>query len=895
LVGKTLGHYEILEPLGAGGMGEVYRARDATLKREVAIKVLPEDLSTDPDRLARLEREAHLLAALNHPNIATIHSLEQAADTRFLVLELVKGESLEQRLAKGRLPTEAALDLCKQIAEALEAAHGEGIIHRDLKPANVLITPQGRVKVLDFGLAKAFEANAAAGDISQSPTLTVASTQTGVILGTAPYMSPEQVRGLPLDKRVDIWAFGCLLYETLTLSRAFARETVADTLAAILEAEPNWGALPGATPQMIGVLVERCLRKDPSRRLHDIADARIEIEEVLSGGTDATSATLAAPAGRGTTGVNPWKLAIPLAIAGALLGAVGMWSTRPPPPEVVVKRFRIDAPRETAFYSGSVPGTAISPDGKFVVFSAGRQLWKRPVGDPNATPIAGTEGARTPFFSPDGRKLGFAIGSGDERQIRSVSIAGGPPERLGSTFRTASGASWEIDGYIYFGQGPDGIMRVAEDGAEEATTVVPLKEGEQALGPQLLPGGEWLLFTLLSGSDSWSDASIVAQKLAGGERRVLISRGADGRYVPTGHIVYAFENRLFAVPFDVDNVDVYGESATVVDGVQWSSRSGTGHYAFSDNGDLVFLPSRPSAGWQLAWVHRQGGILEPLPHDAEVFGEIELSPDGRHIAAEINAGAGKWDVWIYETEKGGSRWPLTTGGSNSFPLWSLDGEWVYFKSTRNGNDEIWKAPLDRSSGEQLVWNDAEAPVRPDSISEAGMMLFARGAQASSDIGMLAVDSGQSPEMVVATGANEKNARFSPDGRLFAFQSDESGQFEVYLQEVGSGKKLKVSTSLLGGRQPNWSRSGREIFYRPAEATGILVVEVDVDSWMAWDPVELTDIRMLTDTFSVTDDGQRILGAVVAGSLAPDWETPFIRLEVVLNWFEDLKRLVPTGR
>ncbi len=435
MVGKTLGHYEILELLGAGGMGEVYRARDTTLKREVAIKVLPEQLSADPDRLARLEREAHLLAALSHANIATIHALEEDQGARFLVLELVKGESLEQRLSKGPLPVETALDLCKQIAEALEAAHGEGIIHRDLKPANVLITPEGKAKVLDFGLAKTVEAAPSEADMSRSPTLTVAGTQTGVILGTAPYMSPEQVRGQPLDKRADIWAFGCVLYKALVGRRAFNRETVADTLAAIIEAEPDWGALPTTTPALVVALLRRCLRKNPDRRLHDIADARIEIEEALGEGTDAISPMLAAPVAVEMTRGIPWKPAAPMAVAGLVVGSVVtgalVWTlVRPaPPPPVPVVRSLLTPSATGPVEVRQDVNVALTPDGTWLVYvgapDGNRSLYVRSLSGIEATQLTTTGLVpRNPFISPDGNWVGFW--SAPPPTLHRVSIHGGP-------------------------------------------------------------------------------------------------------------------------------------------------------------------------------------------------------------------------------------------------------------------------------------------------------------------------------------------------------------------------------------------------------------------------------------------------------------------------------------
>jgi len=479
--GTKLGHYEIIGPLGAGGMGEVYRARDTSLKREVAIKVLPEALSADPDRLARLEREAHLLAALNHPNIATIHSLEQFEETRCLVLELVPGESLQERLARGSLAVEVALDLCTQIAAALEAAHGEGIIHRDLKPANVLITPDGRAKVLDFGLAKAFEGQ-----------------------GTAPYMSPEQARGEPLDKRVDIWAFGCVLYESLTASRAFARATVADTLAAIIETEPNWGALPGATPPMVVALIKRCLRKDPARRLHDIADARIEIEEADEDPDALLPAGVAIAEGRPLwMRVAPWALAGLMALVA---GAALYWIATLPDPPGSVHFAALPPDVEFSFVENRAPAFAISPDGSQLVYrvagenEGGDRVYVKHMDQLRGSPIPGIESvaAAGGVFSPDGQEIGFAA----EDKLWRAPVSGGTPLPIGDVPYVVRGASWGPDDTIVLGTATNaqhsGLVRVrAQDGALEVLTELNADRGELShRWPQFLPGGKAVVFTI---------------------------------------------------------------------------------------------------------------------------------------------------------------------------------------------------------------------------------------------------------------------------------------------------------------------------------------------------------------------------------------------------------------
>ncbi len=809
--GTKLGPYEITEQLGAGGMGEVWLAQDTRLGRKVAIKVLPAEFASDPERLARFEQEARAAAALNHPHIASVFDVGMEDGTHFMVQEYLEGDTLREPLQKGALPLKKALGLATEIAEALAAAHAAGIIHRDLKPENIFVTKEGHAKVLDFGLAKLTEVAGAGspGGATQSPTMM--GTVAGQVMGTAGYMAPEQVEGSEeIDHRADLFAFGCVLYEMVGGRRSFAGTNVHETLGRIVDKDPEpLAAIDARLPVEVQRIAKKCLAKEPGRRYQGAAELVIDLRVLEADVESGTAMPLGgqpvvAPAVVETARTSPWKLAVPLAVASALLAALGVWFTIPSPPESVITRFYIDYPPETTFLSAATLGVAISPDGKSVVFNANRQLWLRAIDDPVATPIRGTEQARVPFFSPDGRQLGFWGGDG---QIKSVSITGGAPVSLGPAPVRAYGASWADDGYIYFGQGAGGILRVSDNGGEPQV-VVQMEEGEQAYGPQLLPGGEWLLFTLRSGSSSWNAASIVAQPVSGGERKLLVTGGTDGRYVPTGHIVYSLEGNLFAVPFDANSMEVTGGSVSVVEEVQQAaSYTGAGQYAFSDRGDFVYMPGGgATSAFQLAWADRNGQV-EPLSFEPRSFLNLDLSPDDQRIAVEIQGDDGKYDIWIYEIERGGSQVRLTTEGNNEAPVWSPDGEWVFFVSHRSGNYDIWKRRADRSLDAEPVLH-MEAPVWPMSISADGaMLLFKSGDIPNNDVGLLALDTDQEPEMLVATAASEGWGSFSPDGRFFAFSSNETGQYEVNVREVSSGRtfpstvKLTRNRSLLSIQRP----------------------------------------------------------------------------------------------
>ena len=608
MVGQTISHYKITEKIGQGGMGEVYRATDTKLDRDVALKVLPEAFASDQQRMARFAREAKVLASLNHPNIATIHGLEEADGKQALVLELVEGEDLAERIHRGAIPLEESLKIALQIAEALEAAHDKGIIHRDLKPANVKITPEGVVKVLDFGLAKAMEEEVVPEDISQSPTISQLATKAGIILGTAAYMSPEQARGKPVDKRTDIWAFGAVLYEMLAGKMAFGGEDASEILAAVIAKEPDLGQLSSKIPPRIRELTERCLRKDRKMRVPDIADARIYVQEYLADPSAYEVDVTVAPQASGKQQMVPWTVA-GLTIAALLISLVVLWPTPPAPRPLT--RFPIPLPLDQLLSSRGRHLVALSPDGTHLVYVANNQLYLRAMDQLEATPIRGTaEGSgREPFFSPDGQWVGFWAGG----QLKKVSISGGASVTLCEA-ENPSGASWGADDRIVFGQVAEGIFQVSANGGEKELLIsVDSAKGDRAHGPQILPDGKTVLFTLGSEGVDWDDAQIVVQSLATGERKVLVSGGSDARYVPTGHLAYKQQGTLLAVPFDVVRLEVTGGPVPIVEDVAQAgiTFSGTAQYTFSDLGSLVYVPGGRVVKRTLVWVDREGKE-EPL-------------------------------------------------------------------------------------------------------------------------------------------------------------------------------------------------------------------------------------------------------------------------------------------
>jgi len=695
-------------------MGEVYRARDTKLDREVAIKILPDAVARDPERLARFEREAKVLAALNHPNIAQIYGVEDRA----LVMELVEGETL-----KGPVPVDTSLKYAKQIAEALEAAHEKGIIHRDLKPANIMITAAGVVKVLDFGLAKAADESLASGDATVSPTLTMSPTRAGMILGTAAYMSPEQARGKTVDKRADVWAFGVVLYEMSTGRQTFTGETITDVLASVVKEQPSLDRLPGR----VRSIVERCLQKDPRQRWQAIGDVRVEIDALL-----ADPRGLAGEDQR--SGSRPlWKRAIPVVAAVVLSAITGVvvWRLKPSPP-LTITRFPLLLAQGQEFTGLSGPALAISPDGTQIVYSANQRLYQRSMGELEARALPGAD-ERTnlvnPVYSPDGRFL--LAYSPSDRALKKISVSGGAAVTI-CQLEGSYGFSWGGDGIVF--ANTQGILRVSPNGGNPEF-LVPIKSPELASHPQVLPGGEAVLFSVATGVNAWDNAQIVVQTLKAGARKTLIRGGSAARYIATGHIVYAQSGTLFAVPFDLRRLEVTGGPVPLIEGVTRGYVTGVAQFSFSNTGTLIYIPgpvSASSARSSLAFVDRKGGV-DPSQLPPGPFAYPRVSKDGKRVAYETDDGK-ESIIWIYDLSGTTAARRLTFQGVNRYPVWSSDGERVAFQSDREGDLGIfWQRADGNGSAERLTKPEKGMAHIPDSFSTDGQQLSftaSRGGTAS---------------------------------------------------------------------------------------------------------------------------------------------------------------------
>ena len=896
MIGTTIGRYEILSLLGAGGMGEVYQARDTRLGRIVAVKILPKQLAEDRERIQRFEREARLLASLNHVNIATLFGFEENEGTHFLVMELVDGATLAERIARGPIPLAEALTIARQIADALEAAHEKGVIHRDLKPANVKITTDGKVKVLDFGLAKALIAPAH-GDFLSSPTMSVGGTYAGVVLGTAPYMSPEQAKGLDVDQRSDVFAFGCVLFEMLTGRRSFPGDTVTDAIASVLAREPDMTTLPSGVHPRLHEILRRCLEKDQKRRWQAVGDLRVELEAIsLDPHGLSVPSTQAARRPR-------WTFIAPAALAGAVAAAATaavFWSLRPQPPPAAVTRFSYVLPKDQSFTRAGRHVFAMSPDGSNVVYVANNQLYLKPMADMDAKPIAGTaQDVDTPFFSPDGKWIAFeAVAEG---KLKKVAVSGGPVVTL-AEIDNPYGAFWASGDQIFVGQGTKGIVRVSANGGKPET-VVTVKPGELAQSPQLLPDGDHLLFTLAEGNgdEQWDKAQIVIQSLGSGARTVLVNGGTDARYVRTGHVIYAVGATVFAVPVDIKTRRVSGAPVPILDGVsRAASNTGAAFIAVSDNGSLGFVPgsvANASTSVRLAFISRNGQTTA-LNVPQRPYFQPRISPDGRQLAVEVKEGK-EANIWVYDLSGTTAMRRLTFSGKNRTPLWTRDGR-VVFTSDREGDSGLfWQLADGSGPAERLTTAEADVFHTPDSWSPTGALIFERnGTKVHTSLWFVFPDGDRKPQSLVDPvnrSSSVGDATVSPDGKWFLYAAgDSTVGIRVYAQPFPpSGAKYEMSPNLT--TEPAWSPDGREIFYVDISGkTRLMAVDVRTQPSFGIGtpaplPIEGFAIRDGARSYDITPDGKRFL-VMLPASETTSGET--LQINVVLNWFHDLEQRVP---
>ncbi|MFA6958408.1 MAG: protein kinase [Thermoanaerobaculia bacterium] len=893
--GTKLAHYEIAAAIGKGGMGEVYRAKDTRLGRDVAIKLLPEEFTRDAERLGRFEREARLLASLNHPHIAAIHGLEEFDGSRFLVMELAPGEDLSARLGRGAVPLREALEIAAQIAEALEVAHEKGIIHRDLKPANVKVSDDGAVKLLDFGLAKALDSEEGDSDISNSPTMVRAATHAGMIIGTAAYMSPEQARGKKADKRADIWALGVVLHEMLTGARLFGGETVSDTLAAVLRGDIDFATLPEETPREIRTLLRRCLERNPKNRLHDVADARIALAEVLEGRMDDAPP---APSSGAKRGPRAGAIAIAIACSAVAATFITLGVTRwlvPPASAAAARSAHVSIALPEGYEAGSthLRAVAISHDGARIAFvglkDGKNRIFVRALDDPEATALEGTEGGDGPFFSPDGQWIGFFAGS----KLRKIAVGGAALETLADA-PSHRGGDWGDDGYIYFAPtNVGGILRVPESGgATTEVTHVNAAGGEIShRWPQRVAGTTTLLFSIWTGPGD-DEHHVAMQTLEAREHHLLVKGGDAAQYAAKpGLLLYTHHGQLLTVPWKPSQQDL-GKAVPVAAAEQPNEsigNEGCGNYSLSDDGTLAYLGGgRAYGAMRLVWIDRQGAQT-PVPLPDRVYENVAISPDASRAVLQTREGTTR--LWIYDFARG-TLTPLGTGaGSSQAPLWTADGKRVIYRGTRKGTRNLYWITVDGSGDEERLTTKPGVIQTPTSVSSDGRILLysQTGPEEPEGVGawVLPLDADRTPHRLFPMPATGQDAQISPDGRWVAYQTTVSSRQEIFVAPFpGPGERRLVSTD--GGTEPLWSRDGRELFFQSGSRLMGVTVTPGV-TFSASPPRLVHEGRFFrtingNTSFSITPDGSRFL------RIQPLTQEPAItRIELVLNWFSELKR------
>ena len=893
--GTRLGQYETAAAIGAGGMGEVYRARDTNLGREVAIKVLPDAFAHDADRLARFEREAKTLASLNHPNIAAIYGFEKSGGIHALVMELVEGDDLSQRIARGAIPIDEALPIAKQIADALEAAHEQGIIHRDLKPANIKVRADGTVKVLDFGLAKAMEPTGAISPgLSMSPTLSLQATQAGMILGTAGYMSPEQARGKTVDKRSDIWAFGAVLFEMLTGQRAFGGDDVSEVLSRVLQREPAWAALPPEVPLRVQQVLRMCLQKDVKQRAHDIADIRLALEGAFETAVAQSATPAAAPLRRRVALASTAAL-----LAGAVVATTLMWfATRPVPPRV--SRLLIASPGTAALtINGNDRDLAITPDGSRLVYvgNRGTQLFVRALDALN--PVAVYTGApRGPFVSPDGQWIGFVD---NNAVLKKVAVTGGPAVTLATLVGFSLGATWGPDDTIIVASqdSTTGLQRVGAAGG--ATTVLTRPDRAQGeldhVWPEMLPDGRSVLFTIAVVTGGLDAAQVAVLDLQTGTRTILVRGGSHAHYVSSGHLVYAAAGTLRAVPFDLARLQTRGTPVPVIPEIVTTPTGGVDAVVARD-GTLAYVSgSVPGTQRTLVWVDRQG---RETPTSAPPRGYVypRLSPDGTRVAVFAQDQA--QDIWNWDLGRTTLTRATFDPAQDTYPVWTPDGRRLIFTSDRAGGRNLFGQAADGTGAVERLSESPNGQSATALSPDGRRLIFTETApKTGEDVMQLTLDGTRRVTPLVQSPFIERNGIVSPDGRWLAYETNDSGRLEVSVRpfpEVNSGH-WQVSTT--GGARPLWAPSGQELFY--VAPTGALM-RVGVErgpSWAATTPTLLVKEGYFTipggnggRTYDLSSDGQRFLMIKEGGGTDQTAAPP--QLVVVQHWVEELKRLVPTN-
>ena len=889
--GFRLGHYTVTAKLGEGGMGEVWEATDTQLNRQVALKILPDAFAADPDRLARFQREAQVLASLNHPGIAAIYGIEKAEDTRALVLELVEGPTLADRIAKGPIPVDEALPIAKQIAEALEAAHEAGVIHRDLKPANIKVRPDGTVKVLDFGLAKALAGDVPDQDLSQSPTITatVGGTREGVILGTAAYMSPEQARGKPLDKRTDVWSFGCVLFEMLTGQAAFGGETLSDTIANVLDREPGWALLPTEVRQVLGL----CLAKDQGQRARSMGDIGLLLQP--SGRTQRAAAGASSQQPPLALWQRPSAL-VALSVGTALMVGAAVWTLKPSgDPSTVAARIAVSAsPNPPLVPTGGqvqgpemtdAPDIAITPNGRRVAYHAAGGLVVRAIDSFEGVALRGAERGTSPFVSPDGESIGF----GKDGLLQWVAIDGGPPTTICTLPDpgTLMGATWGADGTIVFGVTGSSTLWQVDARGGTPTPLTTADPGQQHFFPEILPSGGGVLFTI-------SGLGVAILDRATGQHEVVLEGGGLARYAPSGHILFANNATpgvLHAVPFDEEELRVVGETRPVLDDVA-TKRSGIASFALSETGDLAYARGTPATVGtrRFLWRDPAGGEETLLPFQPRDYLDPRLSPEGDRVAVAVRDGiSGQADVWVLDANTGGEIKLTQNGGRH--PNWTPDGDTLVFSAQwgRVGGS-VALMPAD-GSAEPTLLLDIDFSTTPQSVTPDGQtVVFTRAAGGNayvSEIWELPLSGGE-PVPLVSGDFNRGGQRFSPNGDWLLHRSDESGTTEVYARPYpGPGALVPISVG--GGRFGIWSRDGTRVYYR--RGSRMMVVEFDPTP-----PGSASAPRELFDGYYVGNRGG------TAHDTHPDGRLLMMRQEpdeqrapqvvLVQNWVEELRRLLP---